>query len=289
MRARAGNLERAEVPGRAGIGLRAAHYQALLERAPALAFLEVHTENFFAAGGQPLAWLERFRGRYPLSFHGVGLSLGSADPLDERHVARLEQLVSRFEPALVSEHLSWSSAGGRHANDLLPLPQTREAIDHVVAKIWQLQERLGRRILVENVTTYLRFDVSEMPEWEFVAEVVRRSGCGVLLDVNNVYVNAVNHGFDAMDYLAAIDGERVEEIHLAGHEAVGGRLLDTHAARVAPAVWALYDRALQRFGPKPTLLEWDADIPPLDVLLDEARMADERLVERAREADGVAA
>lgn len=274
MPARAGNLERAELAARAGIGLRAAHYEEILRRAPALAFLEVHAENFFARGGQPLAFLERFRERYPLSFHGVGLSLGSADPLDARHLARLAGLVERFEPALVSEHLSWSSVRGRFANDLLPLPHTREAIDHVAARIGEVQERLGRRILVENVTAYARFDVSEMPEWEFVAEVVRRAGCGLLLDVNNVHVNAVNHGFDPLRYLDALDGGSIAEIHLAGHEAVDGRLLDTHAARVAPPVWALYRRALERFGARPTLLEWDADLPPLDVLLDEARIAD---------------
>src|SRR5512142_1968898 len=230
MPARAGNPATVEVPARAGIGLRAAHYGEILARAPALAFLEVHTENFYAAGGQALAWLERFRERYPLSFHGVGLSLGSADPLDERHLERLAALAGRFEPALVSEHLSWSSARGRHANDLLPLPCTREAIDHVVARIGRVQERLGRPILVENVTTYARFADDEMPEWAFVAEVVRRSGCGLLLDVNNVYVNAVNHGFDAGRYLDAIDAATIGHMPLARHQSVDGRLLDTHAA-----------------------------------------------------------
>ena len=175
----------------AGIGLRAPHYSEVLRRKPALAFLEVHSENFFGAGGQPLAWLERFRAAYPLSFHGVGLSLGSADPLDERHLRSLEALVGRFEPALVSEHLSWSSIGARHANDLLPLPYTRESLDHVVARVGAVQDRLRRRILVENVSTYFAFAESTIPEWEFVAEVARRSGCGVLLDVNNIWVNAV--------------------------------------------------------------------------------------------------
>jgi uncharacterized protein len=257
----------------AGIGLRAAHYRAILERGPALAFLEVHAENFFAEGGQALAWLERFRERYPLSVHGVGLSLGSAEGVEELHLAKLERLVRRFEPALVSEHLSWSAAGGRHANELLPLPFTREALAAAVANIQHVQERLGRPILVENVSTYLRFGDGEMAEPEFVAEVVRRAGCGLLLDVNNIHVNARNHGFDALAYLDAIDPQTVGEIHLAGHEAVGARLVDTHGTRVAPEVWDLYAATLARLGPRPTLVEWDIDIPELDVLLDEAAIA----------------
>jgi uncharacterized protein len=261
----------------AGIGLRAAHYRAILERAPALAFVEIHAENFFAEGGQALAWLERFRERYPLSVHGVGLSLGSADGVEAAHLAKLERLVRRFEPALVSEHLSWSAAGGRHANELLPLPFTREALAAAVANIQHVQERLGRPILVENVSTYLRFGAAEMAEHDFVAEVVRRAGCGLLLDVNNIHVNASNHGFDAFAYLAAIDPATVGEIHLAGHEAIGPRLVDTHGARVAPGVWALYDAALRRIGPRPTLIEWDIDIPELDVLLDEAAIASRHL------------
>jgi uncharacterized protein (UPF0276 family) len=262
----------------AGIGLRAPHYAAILERRPALAFLEVHSENFFAAGGAPLAWLERFRAAYALSFHGVGLSLGSVDALDERHLARLESLVRRFEPALVSEHLSWSSHGGRHANDLLPLPYTAQALDHVAARIDAVQERLRQRILVENVSSYLTFPESEIAEGEFVAEVARRTGCGVLLDVNNIWVNAVNHGFDAHAYLEAIDPRSVEEIHLAGFDARGGLLIDTHGARVAPEVWRLYEAAIARIGARPTLIEWDTDIPPLDVLLDEAGKAQAVLV-----------
>jgi uncharacterized protein (UPF0276 family) len=257
----------------AGIGLRAPHYAQLLERRPALAFLEVHSENFFAAGGASLAWLERFRAAYPLSLHGVGLSLGSVDPLDERHLARLESLVRRVEPALVSEHLCWSSYGGRHANDLLPLPYTREALDHVARRIDAVQARLRRRILVENVASYLAFDESAMPEGEFVAEVARRTGCGVLLDVNNLWVNAVNHGLDPQACLDALDPGSVEEIHLAGFEARGERLIDTHGARVAPEVWGLFEAALAAIGPRPTLIEWDTDIPALEVLLEEAAKA----------------
>lgn len=256
-----------------GIGLRAAHYAEILERRPALGFLEVHSENFFCEGGAALAWLERFRAAYPLSLHGVGLSLGSSDPLDTRHLAKLEALVRRFEPALVSEHLCWSSAGARHANDLLPLPYTEEALDHVVERIEQVQERLGRAILVENVSSYVTFAHSTIPEWEFVCAAARRSGARLLLDVNNVWVNSVNHGLDARRYLAAIDPALVGEIHLAGFERVGELLVDTHGARVSAEVWALYAAAIARIGPRPTLIEWDTDLPALDVLLDEARIA----------------
>ncbi|HXZ48601.1 MAG TPA: DUF692 domain-containing protein [Usitatibacter sp.] len=261
------------LPAGAGIGLRAPHYREIERRRPDLAFLEVHSENFFGDGGPALAWLERLRSLYRLSLHGVGLSLGSADPLDERHLARLERLVRRFEPALVSEHLSWSSVGGWHANDLLPLPRTREAVAHVAARIGIVQERLGRRILIENVSSYLEVPASEMPEWEFLAAVARRSGCGILLDVNNVHVNAVNHGFDARAYLAAIEPAAVAEFHLAGHETGEVGLVDTHATPVAPEVWSLYEEAVARIGPRPTLVERDADIPALDVLLAEAARA----------------
>jgi uncharacterized protein (UPF0276 family) len=256
-----------------GIGLRAPHLAQILERRPTLGFLEVHSENYFGDGGEPLAALERVRRDYALSLHGVGLSLGSTDPLDERHLARLESLVHRFEPALVSEHLCWSSAAGRHANDLLPLPCTEEALAHVVARIDAVQQRLARRILVENVSSYLQFEESTIPEWEFVAAAARRSGCGVLLDVNNIWVNAVNFGFDAYRYLDAIDPACVGEIHLGGFEADGDRLIDTHGARVCAEVWDLYAAAIRRIGARPTLLEWDTDIPELDVLLDEAARA----------------
>jgi len=219
-----------------------------------------------------------------VSLHGVGLSLGSTDPLDETHLGKLAALVRRFDPLLVSEHLSWSSAGGRHANDLLPLPYTREALAHVVARIGRVQEALGREILVENVSSYLAFPGADMTEAQFVAEAARRSGCRVLLDVNNVYVNAANHGVDANAWLDAVAAALVGEIHVAGHEARGGLLIDTHGARVCDDVWALYARAVERFGPRPTLVEWDTDIPPLDVLLEEAATADgiaRRAAERA--------
>ncbi len=257
----------------AGIGLRAPHYAELLARRPRLAFLEVHAENFFGAGGQPLAWLERFRAHYEFSVHGVGLSLGSVDPLDEGHLARLEALVRRIEPILVSEHLCWSSFGRRHSNDLLPLPYTEEALVHVVARIGQVQERLRRPLLVENISTYVQHPCAQMPEWEFLAEAARRSGCRILLDVNNVWVNAVNHGFDPRGYIDAIDPAHVAEFHLAGFEATPAGLVDTHGARVSEDVWGLYEHALARIGRRPTLVEWDTDLPGLDVLLSEAARA----------------
>ena len=266
-------MDSAAGPVGVGIGLRAPHYRELLERPTGLAFLEVHSENFFGEGGAALDWLERFRGRYRLSFHGVGMSLGSADPLDPRHVGRLRGLVRRFEPWLVSEHLCWSSVGGRHANDLLPLPYTSEALAHVVARIGELQDRLGRQVLVENVSTYVRLPQSDMPEWAFVNEAVRRSGCRLLLDVNNVWVNSSNHGFDPHEWLGAIDPASVAQIHLAGFARAQDLLVDTHGAPVHSEVWRLYEAAIARFGPRPTLIEWDTDLPALDVLLGEARRA----------------
>jgi uncharacterized protein len=268
-------------PALAGIGLRAPHYREILASPPRVSFLEVHSENFFGAGGQPQRYLERFRSDYPLSLHGVGLSLGSADPLDEEHLARLAQLVSRFEPALVSEHLCWASIDARHANDLLPFPYTEESLAHVVSRVGAVQDRLGRPILVENISTYLEFADSDIPECEFVAEVARRAGCAILLDVNNIHVNAVNHGLDARAWLEAIAPGTVGEIHLAGFEVTADGLIDTHGARVSPEVWDLYDAAIARFGPTPTLVEWDTDIPALSVLLGEAALANAVLARHA--------
>jgi uncharacterized protein (UPF0276 family) len=260
-------------PGAVGIGLRAPHYAELLERRPALGFVEAHSENYFCEGGAPLAWLERVRALYPVSLHGVGLSLGSCDRLDAAHLDRLAALVRRFEPALVSEHLSWSSFGGRHANDLLPLPLTEEAAEHVASRIRQAQDRLGREMLVENISSYVRLGESAMPEWEFVSAVARRAGCRLLLDVNNIWVNSVNHGFEPGRYIDAIDPALVGEIHLAGFERTPEALIDTHGSPVAGEVWELYSRAVARFGARPTLIEWDTDLPPLEVLLDEAARA----------------
>lgn len=271
------------VPGRAGIGLRAPHYREILQTRPDIGWLEVHSENYFGAGGPPLAWLERLRGEYPLSLHGVGLSLGSTDPLDPRHLARLKALVERFAPGLVSEHLCWTSVGGQHMNDLLPLPYTEEALDLIAARIAYVQEYLGREILIENPSSYLQYRHSTIPEWEFLAATAERAGCGILLDVNNVYVSARNLDFDPRRYLEAVPRERVREIHLAGftvkHYPEGEILIDTHSARVADPVWELYRGALQRLGRVPTLIEWDTDLPALSVLLDETRKADTVLEE----------
>jgi uncharacterized protein (UPF0276 family) len=262
------------VPCAAGIGLRAPHYRELLDTRPAIGWLEVHSENFFGEGGQPHWFLEQLRAHYPLSLHGVGLGLGSVDPLSFVHLDKLERLIAHYQPALVSEHLCWSAAGGRHLNDLLPLPYTDEALAHLCGRIERVQERLRRQILVENVSSYLRYRHSTIPEWEFLAQVIRRTGCGLLLDVNNVYVSAVNHGFDAREYLAAMPAAAVQEIHLAGFEAAARLLIDTHGGPVADPVWALYRDTLARIGARPTLIEWDTDIPQLPVLLGEARKAD---------------
>jgi uncharacterized protein len=270
---------------RAGIGLRSQHHREIIERRPAVGWLEAHSENYFAQGGPQRKALERIRESYALSLHGVGLSIGSTDPLDRAHLGELSRLIRDFEPMLVSEHLSWSSAGGRFLNDLLPLPYTEEALKHMVERVCEVQETLGRRILIENVSSYLQFSSSTLKEWEFIAALSRQSGCGVLLDVNNIYVSAMNHGFDPLTYLNAVPPESVQEIHLAGHTVnrVGSReiRIDTHGSQVCKPVWALYEYALQRFGQVPTLIEWDTDIPALDVLTAEAAKAD-RIAEAHR-------
>ena len=261
------------LPSNVGIGLRSPHVAQVRSERPRVGWLEVHSENYFVDGGSALAALEAIRADYPVSLHGVGMSLGSADPLDAAHLARLKRLAARIEPAVVSEHLCWSHIDGRHLNDLLPLPFTEEALSLVCERVDTVQAALGRPLLVENVSAYVRFADDVMSEWEFVAAVARRTGCKLLFDVNNIYVNAVNHGFDALAYLAAIPADAVAEIHLAGFDASGPCLIDTHGARVAPPVWDLYRATIARFGRKPTLIEWDTDIPPLDVLLDEAKQA----------------
>jgi uncharacterized protein len=260
----------AAVPSQIGIGLRAPHYRELLDTLPPIGWFEVHSENYFGAGGQPLHFLERCRAHYPCSLHGVGLSLGSADPLDRTHLAKLKSLINRFEPGLVSDHLCWGSVGGRYLNDLLPLPYTEEALAHVAQRVSEAQDYLGREILVENVSSYLRFTHSTIPEWEFLSAVAQRAGCGILLDVNNIYVSSRNHRFDPHQYLNAVPVNTVKEIHLAGFDSNGDCLIDTHGKPVYDAVWPLYAAAIERFGNVPSLIEWDTDIPALDVLLGEA-------------------
>jgi Uncharacterized protein conserved in bacteria len=269
------------IPAAAGIGLRAPHIERVLVERPPVPWFEVHSENYFGAGGAMHVALERIRADYPVSLHGVGLSLGSADALDQAHLIRLRELVDRYAPALVSEHICWGAIGGVHLNDLLPLPCTAEALDLMVSRVQQVQEALGRELLVENISSYLSFRHAEMPESAFVAALVRRSGCGLLLDVNNVYVNSVNHGFDPHDYLRAMPHDSVHEIHLAGflrkEQLPVPQLIDSHSRPVAEAVWSLYDEALTLCGPQPTLIEWDQDIPELEVLLAEAGRAEESL------------
>jgi uncharacterized protein (UPF0276 family) len=270
-------FKRGPIPAQAGIGLRFPHHQAVAEGSPKVAWFEVHTENYMG-GGTPLRYLETIRRDYPLSLHGVGLSLGSAGGIDAAHLGGVKRVVDRIEPGLVSEHLSWSSVGGTYLADLLPLPLTEEALDVVCRNVDQVQTHLKRRLLVENPSTYLRFRHSTIPESEFLTRVVECTDCGILCDVNNIYVGACNHGFDASTYLAALPPAAVGEVHLAGHaikELDTGRTLciDDHGSRVAPAVWTLYVEALAHFGPVPTLIEWDTELPPLEVLLDEAARA----------------
>ena len=271
------------VPANAGIGLREPHQQQVLDDEPAVGWLEVHAENYFGDGGAQLELLDALALRYPLSLHGVGLSLGSADPLNRAHLRRLRRLVERVAPGLVSEHACWGGIDGRHVPDLLPLPYSQQALDHLCARLDQAQNELGCALLIENVSSYVEFNASTMSEWEFMACLVERSECRLLLDVNNIYVSATNHGFDPITYLDALPTGSVAEIHLAGHTRVEqdgyALLIDTHSRPVCNAVWDLYRRALRRFGPVPTLIEWDSDLPPLAVLLGEAAHADRILAE----------
>jgi uncharacterized protein len=282
------NLRSQELERRVGIGLRHPHVAELIDRPPpGLTWVEVHTENYMVDGGPRLRQLELVRERYALSFHGVGLSLGSADPPDPDHLARIRRLAERFAPALLSEHIAWSVEGGHYLNDLFPIPYTEEALAVVARNVAIAQDALGRPLMVENPSSYLRFVDSTMPECEFVAEIARRAGCGILLDVNNIHVSAHNHGFDVADYLRAIPGAAIGEFHLAGHarcEIAGTSILiDDHASRVDDPVWRLFDATLACHGPRPTLIEWDNGIPPLDVLLDERAKAQGRLDRADRE------
>ena len=261
----------------AGIGLRSAHHDALLREQPRVGWIEVHTENYFHDGGPQARALERAREIYPLSLHGVGLGLGSIDALDRAHLARVRRAVDRYAPALVSEHACWGSHEGEHFNDLLPLPYTDQAVTHLSGRIAQVQDALGRQLLIENLSCYLAYSSSRLTEWEFLAAVVDRSGCGLLLDVNNAYVNACNVGLDPVAFIDGLPRDAVQEIHLAGHtrRAIGEHviLIDDHGSKVPEAVWRLYELAIRRFGPVPTLIEWDTNLPELSVLVGEAARA----------------
>jgi len=276
------------IPAKAGIGLRFQHHQAVLDTAPDIAWMEIHTENYMG-GGTPVRYLDAIRRDYPISLHGVGLSLGSAEGLDPAHLERIRRAAERVEPALMSEHVAWSIANGTYLADLLPLPMTEEALAVVCRHVDQMQNYLKRQILVENPSTYLRFQHSSIPEWEFMAAVAARTGCGILCDVNNIYVSAHNHDWNASAYLAALPPAVIGEIHLAGHSVRslpdGSTLrIDDHGSHVIAQVWALYREALARFGPVPTLIEWDTDVPPLHVLLGEADCAGALLASAEQEA-----
>jgi uncharacterized protein (UPF0276 family) len=265
------------ISARAGVGLRFQHHQEVLEAVPDVAFMEVHTENYM--GNASTRYLDAVRRDFPVSLHGVGLSLGSAEGLDPIHLARVKEVAERIEPALMSEHIAWSVSNGTYLADLLPLPMTQEALAVVCRGVDHMQTMLKRKVLVENPSTYMQFKHSTIPEWEFMAAVAARTGCGILCDVNNIFVSASNHGWDPSAYVAALPPAAIGEIHLAGHSvrelADGSALrIDDHGSRVRGEVWLLYQEALRRFGPVPTLIEWDTNVPPLGVLVEEARHAD---------------
>lgn len=252
-----------------GLGLRPDHYQAIRDERPAVDWFEILSENYMVPGGPPLANLESIRADWPVAMHGVSLSIGSTDPLDDDYLAALKALADRIEPAWVSDHLCWTGRGGLNMHDLLPLPYTEESLAHVAGRVARVQDRLGRRILIENVSTYVAFAASDVPEWEFLAELARRADCDLLLDVNNVYVNAFNHGFDAVAFLDALPADRIRQYHLAGHQNHGTHIVDTHDHPVIDPVFELYREAVRRFGPGSTMIERDADIPPLADLVAE--------------------
>ncbi len=272
------------LPAAAGLGFKPEHFAVITETRPDLGFWEVHAENYMGAGGAPHAMLTALRADYALSIHGVGLSIGGTSPLDRDHLARLKALCDRYEPESFSEHLAWSSHGNEYLNDLLPLPYTDDTLNRVCDHVDLVQERLGRRMLLENPATYVLFEESTWAETDFVTEIARRTGCGLLLDINNVFVSCVNHRRDPHAYLTAFPLEKVGEIHLGGHAEEelpsGPLLIDAHGAPVADPVWALYAEVLDRAGPLPSLIEWDNDVPPFPELMDEAMRAEALLSDR---------
>ncbi|BDW95705.1 UPF0276 protein [Thalassospira tepidiphila] len=270
-----------QLPERAGVGFKAEHAQDVFDAAPTVGWFEVHPENYMVAGGPRLAMLEELCAHYPVSMHGVGLSLGGGEPLNKNHLADLKRLVDRFNPAMVSEHIAWSAHEGLYMADLLPTPMTKASLAQLVDAINSVQDFIGRRILIENPTSYVPLPQNSIPELEFITEAAARSGCGLLIDVNNVYISAHNLGFDANAFIDAVPGDLVGELHLAGHEEDANPddnvLIDTHSRPVADPVWDLFDRLIARIGRKPTLIEWDNDVPSWDVLAREAALADRHL------------
>ncbi len=265
------------IPPLAGVGLRAEHYQEIIKLKPDIAWFEVHSENYFSKGGKPHYYLEIIRQNYPLSFHGIGLSLGSSDELNLHHLKQLKILIERYEPYFVSEHLCWSSINNKYFNDLLPLPYNEESLNHITDRINKVQDYLNRKILIENITSYLQFTHSSMVEYEFINLIAQKTGCGIVLDINNLFINSINHQWDVKDYIKNINSKYIQEIHLAGFTENlldnGSILIDTHDKPVAYDVWEVYLFALHIIGNKPTLIEWDKNLPPLDILLNEANKA----------------
>lgn len=261
-----------------GIGLRTVHYGHILKNRPKVPWFEIISENYMGtsagSGGRPIHILEQIRKDYPVVMHGVSLSIGSADSVDKTYLSQLKSLANRVEPMWMSDHLCWTGVQGQNLHDLLPLPYTQETIDHLVKRIQQVQDILGRRLLLENVSSYVSFEHSEMTEWECLAEVARKADCYVLLDVNNIYVSAVNHKFSGEDFINGIPVDRVKQFHLAGYSDMGTHLIDTHDHHVSDPVWRLYEKAVRRFGAVPTLIEWDDKIPEFPVLQREAKRAE---------------
>ena len=271
-----------------GLGLRTDHYEEILESRPRVGWFEALSENYLVAGGKPLHYLDRIRADYPMVLHGVSLSIGSTDPLDRGYLKALKGLAGRVEPAWVSDHLCWTGVSGKNLHDLFPLPYTEAVIDHVAARVREVQDFLGRQILLENVSSYVSFRQSDMEEWDFLAEIAKRADCLILLDVNNVYVSAFNHGYDAQAYIEGIPVDRVRQLHLAGHSNCGSHIIDTHDAPIIDPVWDLYATTVKRFGNVATMIERDDNIPPLTDLVDELDQA-RRIAASIPTAESVAA
>ncbi len=257
-----------------GLGLRACHYHTILTELPSVPWFEVLTENYLDKGGLSTHYLAQICAHYPITMHGVSLSIGSTDPINRDYLHQLHTLLTRFQPVYISDHLSWSSWHGQYFHELLPLPYTEEAVEHVAARIRQVQDYFGRQLLIENVSSYLTFAHSVMPEWEFLQAVAHRADCFILLDINNLYVNAINHQFEPHDYLKHLDGSRIKQLHLSGYRDCNTHLLDSHDSAVAAPVWNLYQEVLQRLGPIPVAIEWDNDIPEFSELWAVARQAE---------------